>query len=298
MEIKDSLNNISSSLNAVIFSPEDLKNMAYNELSETTGFNVRNWNEIVQLQTKINVKVFPDWEVRNLNWKLAILIENAELLDSTNWSWWKVRENDWNNITIEMIDIFHFLLAMLIEQKATNTIIPYIAGKEVQTKDLVMSELNNELANSIIKKMSEDFILSLATGNLLSSLIIWFDVWYSMGKNSKDLFKLYKMKYTLNIFRQDHGYKEGTYQKIWNSQEDNVTAFELIKDLENDNNFIDQLYNKFELIYGTVEDIIIKNTETFISSNEKWNLFFVNIPKATQDIIRDFANEYSNYLEK
>lgn len=37
-----------------------------------------------------------------------------------------------------------------------------------------------------------------------------------------DVYKMYIGKNTLNKFRQDHGYKEGTYVKIWYGHEDNV----------------------------------------------------------------------------
>jgi hypothetical protein len=36
------------------------------------------------------------------------------------------------------------------------------------------------------------------------------------------LYRLYVGKNILNRFRQDHGYKEGHYIKVWNGEEDNV----------------------------------------------------------------------------
>jgi hypothetical protein len=36
------------------------------------------------------------------------------------------------------------------------------------------------------------------------------------------LYRLYIGKNILNRFRQEHGYKEGSYIKIWNGEEDNV----------------------------------------------------------------------------
>ncbi|MFA6630524.1 MAG: dUTPase, partial [Sulfuricurvum sp.] len=36
------------------------------------------------------------------------------------------------------------------------------------------------------------------------------------------LYRLYVGKNILNQFRQDHGYKEGHYIKIWNGLEDNA----------------------------------------------------------------------------
>ncbi|PIW77143.1 MAG: hypothetical protein CO000_08525, partial [Piscirickettsiaceae bacterium CG_4_8_14_3_um_filter_44_38] len=44
----------------------------------------------------------------------------------------------------------------------------------------------------------------------------------------EQLYQIYMAKHVLNRFRQDHGYKEGTYLKIWNGKEDNVVMFEII----------------------------------------------------------------------
>ena len=44
--------------------------------------------------------------------------------------------------------------------------------------------------------------------------------------------KLYIGKNALNKFRQDNGYKEGTYTKIWNGKEDNVIMIEILEKLE------------------------------------------------------------------
>jgi hypothetical protein len=51
----------------------------------------------------------------------------------------------------------------------------------------------------------------------------FIDVAVQSGLNLDSLYKLYVGKNILNQFRQDHGYKEGTYIKIWNGEEDNVT---------------------------------------------------------------------------
>jgi hypothetical protein len=36
----------------------------------------------------------------------------------------------------------------------------------------------------------------------------------------------------LNFFRQDHGYKEGTYQKVWNGREDNEHLVDVLNSLD------------------------------------------------------------------
>jgi hypothetical protein len=42
------------------------------------------------------------------------------------------------------------------------------------------------------------------------------------GLNLEQLYRLYVGKNILNQFRQDHGYKDGSYIKIWDGLEDNA----------------------------------------------------------------------------
>jgi hypothetical protein len=43
-----------------------------------------------------------------------------------------------------------------------------------------------------------------------------------------DLYKMYSGKNILNKFRQDNGYKDGSYVKIWNGKEDNIHMNEIL----------------------------------------------------------------------
>jgi hypothetical protein len=64
----------------------------------------------------------------------------------------------------------------------------------------------------------------LFCGGSTEKLIMSFlDVAMQSSLNLDSLYKLYVGKNILNQFRQDHGYKEGSYIKIWNGEEDNVT---------------------------------------------------------------------------
>ena len=62
-----------------------------------------------------------------------------------------------------------------------------------------------------------------------------------------DLYNLYSGKNILNQFRQDNGYKEGTYTKIWDGVEDNVVMMDSIRngDIENLYSHLEKIYNKF-----------------------------------------------------
>jgi hypothetical protein len=67
------------------------------------------------------------------------------------------------------------------------------------------------------------------------------------GLNLNTLYTLYVGINILNQFRQDHGYKEGTYIKIWNGEEDNVTMQRVLEN--NENVTPDELYKALEAAY-------------------------------------------------
>ncbi len=46
-----------------------------------------------------------------------------------------------------------------------------------------------------------------------------------------ELFRLYVGKNVLNHFRQDHGYKTGSYRKLWQGREDNTHLVEILDTL-------------------------------------------------------------------
>jgi hypothetical protein len=59
-----------------------------------------------------------------------------------------------------------------------------------------------------------------------------------------ELYCQYVGKNVLNFFRQDHGYKDGSYQKTWNGREDNEYLVEVMADLDpNDTEYEDKLYS-------------------------------------------------------
>ena len=66
-----------------------------------------------------------------------------------------------------------------------------------------------------------------------------------------DAYTQYVSKNVLNIFRQQHGYKEGTYIKIWNGEEDNVVLARLLSQLDPASaDFADALNRELEQAYS------------------------------------------------
>jgi len=64
------------------------------------------------------------------------------------------------------------------------------------------------------------------------------------------LYIAYIAKNVLNIFRQDHGYMDGTYIKMWNGEEDNVYLTNILNE-QTDNTLLtkEYIYNRLETKY-------------------------------------------------
>ena len=68
--------------------------------------------------------------------------------------------------------------------------------------------------------------------------------------NLEVLFEGYIAKNVLNKFRQNHGYKEGRYKKVWDGKEDNTVLCEIIASGLLDEN---EIYAKLEKIYKEIK---------------------------------------------
>jgi hypothetical protein len=66
--------------------------------------------------------------------------------------------------------------------------------------------------------------------NINELIEMFFKLVIMSGLDLESLYKLYIGKNILNQFRQDNGYKEGTYIKVWNGDEDNVVMQKIFKD--------------------------------------------------------------------
>ena len=70
--------------------------------------------------------------------------------------------------------------------------------------------------------------------------------------NWDELYRQYVAKNVLNLFRQDNGYKQGSYLKIWDGREDNEHLVEIMHEHDqNDPAFIDLIYGSLSKRYSS-----------------------------------------------
>ncbi|MGB1748130.1 MAG: hypothetical protein ACPHGW_11420, partial [Pseudohongiellaceae bacterium] len=59
----------------------------------------------------------------------------------------------------------------------------------------------------------------------------------------------------LNFFRQDNGYKEGTYRKLWSGREDNEVLVDILQSLDaSQPDFKGAIYASLQVAYNQTEE--------------------------------------------
>ena len=172
-------------------------------------------------------------EGKPINWRRCIYMESAEMIDSFGWKHWKsiAQPTDYANLQIEIVDVWHFVMSLVLEFTHNNgaETVEELAERMSKTPEYQKLNTTTSLAfgsDSILMTKIEN-VMRLAlipvSAEMVGALIEeFFELAYLGALNTTELYRLYVGKNILNQFRQDHGYKEGTYIKMWNGQEDNV----------------------------------------------------------------------------
>ena len=194
---------------------------------------------MLELQERINGKVNPDWREKGFEWYRAIWIECAELLDHYGWKWWKKQSPDIEQVQLELIDVWHFGLSILLQSGIDSD----------QLAEQVSRELVIATDESDFRLDLESFAaLVLSTRNF--SVADFGRLLAGVGMDFDSLYRGYVGKNVLNFFRQDHGYQDGTYTKIWNGQEDNEHLVDVVRTLDAASaSFSEDLYHALERRY-------------------------------------------------
>lgn len=191
------------------------------------------FKEMWELQDSLNSQTSGmNWPQLEQNWNLAIKAEVMEFFDYIGWKWWKEPEKTKKctdlQARLELVDIWHFLLSTIIQSEV-------IIGKTESDDKLAYADLEKFLEGfepvdpkvTVLMNLDSPRCSNLQKVAMLSmalQLCEW--TW-------DDLYTWYIAKNVLNKFRQDHGYKEGTYQKIWDrkGREDNFYLEQIVDTL-------------------------------------------------------------------
>lgn len=202
-----------------------------------------------------------NWRDNRNDWMRAIIHETVELENHVGWAWWKnhngSHERNLKPAFMEIVDIFHFWLSTMLQN---NTSIPTNPAEMLNEENLRkhMDRLqaqaikrNRDLGETDANKDRNDTINNLAdmliavcavekieptakddTNKMIAIGAVILEITHLCGHTKEDIFNWYLGKNALNLMRQDNGYQEKTYIKIWGHENG--------RDLE-DNDFLESL---------------------------------------------------------
>ena len=187
---------------------------------------------MLELQDSMNSKVNQDWRSAGNEWYRAIWMEASEMLEHYGWKWWKKQEPEIMQVKLEVVDIVHFALSIRLEQNQSID----------DAAELIARDFENFMQAEDIRKSIECLALLTLTDQgahftFIAGIMKYLDMTFD------ELYEIYVGKNVLNMFRQDHGYKEGGYNKVWNGREDNEYLADIMKALDADSqSFQDDVY--------------------------------------------------------
>jgi len=221
--------------------------------------------EMLVLQDKLNTETnWENWKLwvtnkwRVINWKRCMYMELAEAIDSLTWKHWKNLEweIDYENFKIEIIDIWHFVMSETLIHIELDELVDIMEeystiqskiqlpvfweNKDFSQIDNILEPYENLMALSLLKLDDKMYLKDLIQTFFMCMNSAWIDF--------DELYDLYIWKNVLNKFRQEHWYKEWTYIKIWNWEEDNVIMQKILKDTK----WFWEIYKKLEEVYITL----------------------------------------------
>jgi dimeric dUTPase (all-alpha-NTP-PPase superfamily) len=188
---------------------------------------------MLALQDSMNIKVNPSWLTAGYAYLRAAMIESVEGIEHHGWKWWKAQHKDLPQLQMELVDIWHFALSHIIIEyqgdikQSAQTIAEQLASKRTSVsfdgKDYDFTTLdildNLELMAGLCAAKRFDVPLFIT-------------IVEQAEMDSDELYRQYVGKNVLNFFRQDHGYKEGSYSKVWQDREDNEHLVDVLNSLD------------------------------------------------------------------
>lgn len=190
------------------------------------------------MQDAFNTHVHPQWRTQGYEYYRAIWVECAEMLDHFGWKWWKHHHGDLDQVGLELVDIWHFGLSDMIR---AETLTPQAVAALDVVGDAEPGGTELRLA---IEALAEATLNARAF-----ELEPFAAVMRALPMSFDELFRLYVGKNVLNDFRQNHGYKDGSYLKTWSGREDNEHLVELLALIEQPATAVQDLYALLENRY-------------------------------------------------
>lgn len=205
------------------------------------------------MQAAMNARVDPDWVQAAYPYLRAVVIEAAEAMEHHGWKWWKKQTCDLPQLQMELIDIWHFLMSELLlqhegDQAAASGTLLGAASTDPQSTIIRFDDNSYALhALSLLDKLQ---LLAATSAAGRVEIPLFAAIMTECNMDWDELFRQYTGKNILNFFRQDHGYKEGNYRKVWDGREDNEHLVEVMQALDaRSDDYQQRLYDSLKQRY-------------------------------------------------
>ncbi|NMH61205.1 dUTP diphosphatase [Alteromonas ponticola] len=199
---------------------------------------------MLSLQNKMNTKVNEKWLTAGYGYLRAAMVESVEAIEHHGWKWWKAQHKDLPQLQMELVDIWHFALSACIIDYAGDV----EAAANAIAAQLAQSQPHVQFDGKDYKPDCQSLLdnLELMTGLCAAkrfSVPLFMQIVEQCEMSGEELYRQYVGKNVLNFFRQDHGYKEGSYVKVWQDREDNEHLVEVLDLLDIDSShYSDDIY--------------------------------------------------------
>ena len=220
-------------------------------MNNVVGLNQAQAATMLKLQDHLNTMINPDWVNGGARFLRAAFVESAEALEHYGWKWWKKQTIDLPQVQMELVDILHFYLSHTIVEAGGSTagaaeaLVADLATPASVTLDGKAYALDALNVPELLELIGGLAVCGRASFKVLEQTMTACDMSWN------DAYTQYVSKNVLNLFRQRHGYKEGTYIKIWNGEEDNVVLARLMAALDPAQaDFADQIQERLEQAYA------------------------------------------------
>lgn len=208
-------------------------------------------NTMLNLQDGMNKKVNPQWLTAGYSYLRAAMIESVEAIEHHGWKWWKAQKLDLPQVQMELVDIWHFALSHLIIHHNGDIALAANAIEAALLESHTAVSFDGNDINFSEATLVEN--LELMAGLCVAKrfdVALFIKIVEQAEMNSNALFSQYVGKNILNFFRQDHGYKEGSYIKIWHGKEDNEHLVEVLTETDSElDNYADVIYQQLTKRY-------------------------------------------------
>lgn len=204
---------------------------------------------MLKYQQSLNDVFDPQWRENRHQYLRAAIVEASEAIDHHGYKWWKLQNKDVPQMQLEVVDILHFYLS---EEARLNLDDPDSALKASWVKDeefIQFDGMEYDLNDMTLLDKFE-LIIGLAVSRRIS-WSLFRSIMGDVGLSFNEMHHHYAAKNVLNLLRQRHGDKQGTYVKVWAGEEDNI---HLTREIERwgEDETMDTLYDRLESAYKSI----------------------------------------------